>query len=99
LKLSVNPVNPFIFMTCSADGTVRMFDVRKSYLDTETTELQNLSHTNQGEFVVVRAPCDPLSFVETHARDYRPRPLEAVDQRDSTQQIGTFSPLLSTMPR
>ncbi|EGG21339.1 WD40 repeat-containing protein [Cavenderia fasciculata] len=33
LKLSVNPRQPETFLTCSADGTVRMFDIRCKYQD------------------------------------------------------------------
>jgi WD40 repeat protein len=31
LRLSVNPMSPDTFLTCSADGTVRMFDIRMKY--------------------------------------------------------------------
>jgi WD40 repeat protein len=37
LKLSVNPVHPDTFMSCSADGTIRLFDIRGHYSNARTS--------------------------------------------------------------
>lgn len=39
LRLTINPQMKHTFLTCSADGTIRMFDVRQKYNNSETLPL------------------------------------------------------------
>lgn len=88
LKLSVNPVSPWTFLTCSADGTVRIFDVRKSYSDCDTTELRCLNDANRDDYVLVRLSivwvwCWPKQFL------HRLKHLAEADQKDWSPRIAT----------
>ncbi len=45
LKMSVNPVMPDTFLTASADGTCRLFDIRGSYSKSRTEKFSDFSQS------------------------------------------------------
>ncbi|KAM9961690.1 hypothetical protein ACTFIR_004548 [Dictyostelium discoideum] len=48
LKLSVCPTQPQVFLSSSSDGSVRLFDVRQKYKDTEIQPIQTAPSNNDG---------------------------------------------------
>jgi WD40 repeat protein len=54
LRLAVNPSHPDTFMSCSADGTIRLFDIRGNYANTRTTRFDKRC--------TVGTPCVPQAL-------------------------------------
>jgi WD40 repeat protein len=55
LRITINPHAPDTFLSCSADGTIRMIDVRKSYGATRQHTFEEYSDGNQNDYVIPQA--------------------------------------------
>jgi WD40 repeat protein len=55
LKISVNPNMPDCFLSCSADGTVRLFDVRQKYSKTHSHTFDEYADPEDIPFIIPQA--------------------------------------------
>jgi len=55
LRISINPHTPDTFLSCSADGTIRMIDVRKPYGDTRQHSFTEYSNGEPNDYVIPQA--------------------------------------------
>jgi len=49
LSLCVNPMNPNCFISCSADGTIRLFDIRNQYKRTKLEKTQQSTSSDDSD--------------------------------------------------
>jgi len=57
LRLSINPRMPDCFMSCSADGTIRIFDIRIKYSNCESHTFDEYERRDEGRDILPQAYC------------------------------------------
>jgi len=98
LRLSVNPLMPDTFLSCSADGTIRMIDIRQKYPGSITCTFDQYFEEDEYDYVLPQAfgggralRQDTVSDVSSLVLDYRMDSTVPRHLRRITSEVSLFS--------